>query len=128
MPHLSIQYSDNINSGEIAALCSSLHSVMSGTGIFPLGGIRVRAMVCSIFAVADLHPDNAFVDMVLRIGVGRTEAEKSAVGEAIMEKARDVFFVRHAQPHFALSLEIVEIHPQLSWKSNSIHPRLKGKT
>ncbi|MBI4046145.1 MAG: 5-carboxymethyl-2-hydroxymuconate isomerase, partial [Devosia nanyangense] len=30
-------------------------------------------------------------------------------------------------PHFALSLEIREIHPDLSWKKNAIHPRLRGK-
>ena len=30
-------------------------------------------------------------------------------------------------PHFALSLEIREIDPALSWKKNAIHPRLRGK-
>lgn len=128
MPHLSIQYSDNVHSDEIATLCTSLHAAMSDTGIFPLGGIRVRAIACSCFAIADLHPENAFVDMVLRIGAGRTEPEKSVAGEAIMEKAKDVFLARFQQPHFALSLEIVDIHPILSWKRNSMHPRLKDKT
>jgi 5-carboxymethyl-2-hydroxymuconate isomerase len=32
-----------------------------------------------------------------------------------------------ATPHFALSLEIREIDPELSWKRNAIHPRLRGK-
>ncbi len=128
MPHLSIQYSNNIHSGEIAVLCRSLHEVMTNTGIFPLGGIRVRATACSIFAIADLHSDNAFIDMVLRIGAGRTDAEKATAGEAIMESAREVFSMRLTHPHFALSLEIMEIHPRLSWRSNSMHMRLKDKS
>jgi 5-carboxymethyl-2-hydroxymuconate isomerase len=30
-------------------------------------------------------------------------------------------------PHFALSLEVREIDPALSWKKNSIHLRLRTK-
>ena len=40
------------------------------TGIFPLGGIRVRAIKCEHYAVADGRPDFGFLDMVLRLGEG----------------------------------------------------------
>lgn len=98
---------------------------MIETGIFPEGGIRVRAFAADYYSIADNHPDNAFADMVLRIGIGRTMDEKSNAGEAIMAVARHSFNGLLDEPHFALSLEIVEIGKALSWKANSIHPRLK---
>jgi 5-carboxymethyl-2-hydroxymuconate isomerase len=104
-----------------------MHGAMVECGIFPLGGIRVRALRCDSFAIADRHPENAFVDMVLRIGAGRSEADKSAAGARIMTAAEEFFSKRFATPHFALSLEMVEINPDLSWKTNSIHERLGGK-
>ena len=36
------------------------------------------------------------------------------------------FAVELARPHFALSLEITEIDGKFSWKTNTIHPRLRG--
>jgi 5-carboxymethyl-2-hydroxymuconate isomerase len=64
--------------------------------------------------------------MVFRIGAGRSEADKKLTGERLMHAAETVFAKELASPHFALSLEIVEIDPVLSWKTNSIHSRLKG--
>ena len=41
----------------------------------------------------------------------------------LLESAPAIF----ETPHFALSFEIREIDPQLSWKKNAIHLRLRGK-
>lgn len=108
-------------------LCDTLLTVLGGTKLYPLGGIRVRALPCPACAIADCHPDNAFADMILRIGVGRSEADKKLTGDLLMQAAEAHFSVDLAAPHFALSLEIIEIDPVFSWKTNSIHPRLKGQ-
>jgi 5-carboxymethyl-2-hydroxymuconate isomerase len=128
MPHLVIQYSDNIAGERIHDLCSTLADVLLDTGLFPLGGIRVRALPCPFYAVADRDPRNAFVDMVFRIGTGRDESDKRMTGDRLMRAAEAAFTGELASPHFALSLEIVEIDPVLNWKSNSIRTRLKGKS
>lgn len=94
-------------------------------GSFPVGGIRVRAWPTPQEAIADGHPDNAYADLVLRMGAGRPAEVKTAAGEAIMATARAFFAAELARPHFALALEIVEISPEFSWKANSIHPRLE---
>jgi 5-carboxymethyl-2-hydroxymuconate isomerase len=126
MPHLVIQYSDNMAGERIQRLCDALADVLADTGLFPLGGIRVRALPCPAYAIADSHPRNAFVDMVLRIGTGRSEADKKMTGDRLMHTAEAAFSHDLASPHFALSLEIVEIDPILTWKRNSMHTRLKG--
>ena len=126
MAHLVIQYSANLDHKvDMPALCEELCSVMADTGIFPLGGVRVRAFGAEAYAVADGDPKNAFADLVLRMGAGRSPEDKKGAGEAILAAAKAHFSALLAEPHFALSLEIVEIDPVLSWKINSIHPRLK---
>lgn len=109
----------------MSALCETLRQVMVAQGCFPEGGIRVRAWPTPAEAIADGHPDNAYADLILRMGAGRTPDVRRAAGEALMAAARAFFAEDLARPHFALALEITEIDPEFSWKANSIHPRLK---
>ncbi|MGO4334156.1 5-carboxymethyl-2-hydroxymuconate Delta-isomerase [Labrys sp. KB_33_2] len=128
MPHLTVEYSGNLEGRvEIGALCDRLHAAILATGLFELGAIRVRALKADHFTIADHLPENAFVDLNFRIGHGRSADEKKRTGEALFAAAGEVLAALFATPHFALSLEIREIDPELSWKRNAIHPRLRGK-
>ena len=128
MPHLTVEYSGNLERlTDMGALCHALHTSLLASGLFELGAIRVRARSCSHYAVADLLPENAFADLILRIGTGRSEDEKKTVGQALMRAAEAHFAPQLATPHFALSLEVQEISAPFSWKTNSIHPRLRVK-
>jgi 5-carboxymethyl-2-hydroxymuconate isomerase len=126
MPHLAIQYSSNLEPALVQGLCDHLHGVLAETGLYPLGGVRVRALPYPQYAIADRLPANAFVDMIFRIGAGRTPEQKKMTGEKLMAAAESHFAEQLGRPHFALSLEIIEIDGAFSWKTNSIHPRLKG--
>jgi len=128
LPHLSIQHSLHLTTDHMRSLCDKLLAALVTTELYPVGGIRVRALPCPAVAIADCHPSNAFVDMVFRIGAGRSEADKKKTGELLMKTAEAHFATDLALPHFALSLEIIEIDPVFSWKTNSIHPRLKGQS
>lgn len=125
MPHCEIRYSSNIETNcDIQDLCLLLADTLRGLPLFPSGGIRVRAIRCDHYVIADGHADNVFVDIQVRIGAGRTEAQKREAGEALMESAK-VFCERSVPAgHMALSLDIQEINPALSWKHNAIHQRL----
>ncbi len=128
MPHLTIEYSANLDGkSDMAALCRSLHAAMLASGLFELGAIRVRAVRCTDYAVADLLPENAFADLRLRIGAGRALADKTRAGEMIFAAAASHFASLFERPHFALTLDISELDPALSWKKNAIHPRLRAK-
>ncbi|MBZ7926818.1 5-carboxymethyl-2-hydroxymuconate Delta-isomerase [Ensifer adhaerens] len=127
MPHLTIEYSGNLDGHvDFAKLCRTVHASILGTGLFELGAVRVRTIQSRDYAVADLLPENGFIDMSFRIGRGRTEAEKKSTGDAIFQAVSDELSELFATPHFALSLEIREIDPDLSWKKNAIHPRLRA--
>ena len=129
MPHLTIQHSPALGQRhDMVALCEALRAVMVAQGCFPVGGIRVRAWETPAEALADGHPDNVYADMILRMGAGRSEKVKRAAGAALMAAAGAFFADELARPHMMLALEIIEIDAEFSWKTNSIHPRLKGTT
>jgi 5-carboxymethyl-2-hydroxymuconate isomerase len=127
MPHLTLEYSQNLDSKvDISGLCRHLHDVLLKSGLFEIGALRIRAVVAEHYAIADLHDENCFIDMVLRIGQGRAHAEKIAAGEKLMATAKTALAKLYETPNFALSLEIREIDPAYSWRDNGIHARLRA--
>ncbi len=128
MPHFTMEYSSNLDGAvDFAGLCKAVHATIMESGLFELGAVRVRAIRCEAYAVADLLPENGFIDMSFRVGTGRSAEERRKVGEAIFATVIDFLAELFKTPHFALTLEVREIDPDLSWKKNAIHPRLRQK-
>lgn len=128
MPHFTMEYSANLDASvDFPGLCQAVHATILSSGLFELGAVRVRAIRCDAYAVADLLPENGFIDMSFRIGKGRSDEEKRRTGEAIFATVTQFLAPLFETPHFALTLEIREIDAELSWKKNAIHPRLRQK-
>lgn len=126
MPHVTMEYSANLEPQvDFDALCRAIHTTGIATGLFELGAVRVRAVKCDHYAIADLLPQNSFIDTSIRIGLGRSQAEKERLGEAINATMNKFLAAQLSQPYFALSIEVREINTPLSWKSNAIHPRIR---
>jgi 5-carboxymethyl-2-hydroxymuconate isomerase len=127
MPHFTIEYSSNLdNRTDIAAACNAVLAAALQTNLFELGAVRVRAVRCEHYAIADQLPKNAFAHVILRMGVGRSAADRKAAGDAVFGALTTHFAPLFNTPHFALSFEIVEIDGDLSWKKNAIHPRTRA--
>lgn len=126
MPHLTIEYSKNIEDKiDIRSLCRRIRDAILATGLFEVSAVRVRAIRCEHYIIADDLVENAFADMSFRIGTGRSVEERKRAGEAIFAAVIDELRPLFETPHFALSLEIREIDPVLSWRENAIHSRLR---
>ena len=129
MPHLQIQYSENLSQcADIDELCRRLAKEIVAIGLYPLGGVRVRAFATAHYAIADLHAENKFLDMVFRIGKGRSLEERKQTGDRLMALVEGYFAEELPKGYLMLSLEIVEIEGALSWKTNSVHQRLAKTT
>jgi 5-carboxymethyl-2-hydroxymuconate isomerase len=129
MPHFTFDYSANLEGlVDLKDLAKVIHRTMMDTGLFELGAIRVRGFRTEAYAVADLLEENGFIDMSLRIGQGRSAADRKRAGDAIFAAVSAFLSARFETPHFMLSLEIREIDAEFSWKKNAIHPRLRPKT
>jgi 5-carboxymethyl-2-hydroxymuconate isomerase len=128
MPHLTLEYSANLDGrADMAGLCGALLKTLLATGLFEQGAPRVRAVRCDAYAIADELAENSFIDASLRIGAGRSADDKKRAGDALFAEMSAFLAPLFEAPHFALSLEVREIDPALSWKKNAIHPRLRGK-
>lgn len=69
MPHFIIEYTDNIKDEiQIDGLLRKVNDVLiSYPSIFPIGGIRSRAIELKHYRVADGTEDDAFVHAILKI-------------------------------------------------------------
>lgn len=127
MPHMTVDYSANLEEQiDIRALCQALHRAMVETGMFEIGGIRVRALRVDHCVIADDDPQNAYVHLSLRVGAGRSVEDRKAAGEHIYKAAVSCLADLFATPHFALSFVMDELDADLNWKKNSMHARLRG--
>ena len=128
MAHLSFEYSANLEADmDLQEFCGHLRDAMTGSGIFPLGGIRVRGTRVDVSAVASGEDELAFIDITLRMGMGRDEDVRVAVTETIYAAAEAWLRPRVGERPFALSLEVMEIESRFSEKRfNTIHNFLKA--
>jgi 5-carboxymethyl-2-hydroxymuconate isomerase len=128
MPHFTIEYSANLDESiDVGKVVEIVRQAAVESGIFPLGGIRVRAIRCEHYAIADGKPGYAFLDMVLRLGEGRDLATRKRAGELIFNALSAHLDPVFAQGRFALSFDMQINDKETSWKRNNIHDALKAE-
>jgi 5-carboxymethyl-2-hydroxymuconate isomerase len=126
MPHFTIEYSANLDSRlDMGDVVERVRKAAVETGIFPLGGIRVRAIRCDHYAIADGRNNYDFLDMVLRLGEGRDLATRKKAGEHIFKALSTYLDPVFASGKFALSFDMQINDKETSWKRNNIHDALK---
>lgn len=127
MPHFTIQYSANLDElFDMGKLVEVVRSAAAETAIFPLGGIRVRAIRCEHYAIASGDPGFGFLDMVLRLGEGRDLATRKKAGEHIFRALSAHLDPVFASRKLALSFDMQVNDKETSFKRNNIHEALKA--
>jgi 5-carboxymethyl-2-hydroxymuconate isomerase len=125
MPHFTIEYSANLDDRvDMAEVVELVRVAAIETGMFPVGGIRVRAIRCDTYAIADGRDGFAFLAMLLRLGEGRDLVARKRAGEHIFARLSHYLGPLFADEGFALSFDIVINDKEMSWKRNSIHDLL----
>jgi 5-carboxymethyl-2-hydroxymuconate isomerase len=128
MPHFTIEYSANLDKRvDMAEVVELVRKAAVETGIFPVGGIRVRAIRCEHYAIADGDADFGFLAMVLRLGEGRDLATRQRAGEHIFKALSSYLDPVFAGSKFALSFDMQINDRETSWKRNNIHEALKAE-
>ncbi|VIO71030.1 5-carboxymethyl-2-hydroxymuconate Delta-isomerase [Bradyrhizobium ivorense] len=129
MPHFTLEYSANLDGlVDMGKTVEVVRKAAVETGIFPLGGIRVRAIRCEYYAIADGRSNYGFLDMVLRLGEGRDLATRKKAGEHIFKALSAHLDPVFANSKFALSFDMQINDKETSWKRNNIHDALKVET
>jgi 5-carboxymethyl-2-hydroxymuconate isomerase len=121
MPHLTIEYSANLERAvDIDSLVARVHAAALSTGTAPLDALRTRAVRRDHYAIADRHPDNAFVAVAARLGPGRPLDERRRFVEALL--AAVVEGCGDAADTTMFSVECTEIDPDTRVNDNRLRP------
>jgi 5-carboxymethyl-2-hydroxymuconate isomerase len=125
MAHVTVEYTANIRAqADIPGLLSTINaSLIAQRGVFPLGGIRSRAVELTDYRMADGAADYAFVHITLKMGTGRDAATKARAGQELFEAIKAHFADLYAQRLLALSMEVCEFDEGGTYKHNNIHAR-----
>lgn len=125
MAHVTVEWTDNLEKSlDRSALLQRIaqHMREESGGLFPIGGIRVRALRLDEYVIADgLSSDDAFINIVVRMGVGRTEEVKRVYFDDLFDCVKQFLEPIFAERPLALSLYVDESE---GWKHNTIHQRL----
>jgi len=126
MPHLIIEYTDNIKkASNIPLLLQKANdTLLVHKDVIPIGGLRTRAIELNDYRVADGTGDDAFVHLTLKLGSGRKEADIKRVGDALFKTVKDHLAHLFEKRYLALSMEIYEFS-RPTYKQNNIHQRYK---
>jgi len=112
---------------DLDGLLDKLHAQALATGIFPEGGLRVRAFRADHYRIADRHPDNAYVHVTAIVGHGRPLDVRERAGQQLFDCVKahlaDLF---DAAP-LAISFNMQEFDPVLNFKHNNLHRYVKSR-
>ena len=125
MPHQIIEYSNNLSQKfDISELVVALHNCAAQIEALPLAGLRTRAFAAEHYAIADRHPDNAYIAVYLRLGQGRPESLREEIGEELYACLSVCTAELQASTPLALSYEVQEIDPVTRWNKNNLRDHL----
>ena len=134
MPHIVVEYTANLGpEARIADLLARINAVMvaerdeAGRPVYPIGGIRSRAVALEEYCIADGADDYAFVHATVKIGAGRSEAVEKRTTDALFAAMEEHFAELFARRYLALSLELFRFSETGTYKHNNIHARFRAR-
>jgi len=119
MPHLTLEYSNNIEV-DVQPLLARLHEEVVATGAINLKGIKSRAIKHTQYRIADGDPDYAFVHVGLLIREGRPiEIQKEAT-QRIMNVLKEIFGYLFEKRKLSLTVDLKEMRDGIALTEHNI--------
>ncbi len=127
MPHFVVEYTDNLNGEtDIRLLLKKANDILiAQEGVFPIGGIRSRAIELKDYVMSDDQEDYAFVHASLKVGGGRSKEAVKKVCDELFDMITDHFSENFEKRYLALSMEYNEFSEAGTYKKNNVHDRFK---
>jgi 5-carboxymethyl-2-hydroxymuconate isomerase len=119
MPHLTLEYTDNLDF-DVQPLLRRLHEEVVATGAIQLKGIKSRAICHTQYRIADGSMDYAFVHVSLLIREGRPiEVQKEAT-RRVMAVLKGTFAYRFETGKISLSVDLKEMKEGIALTDHNI--------
>ena len=128
MPHLYVEYSANTEAIiAVDGLLDALYKTALASGVFPAGGIRVRAQRIEKYLSAVCAAENAYIHVTALLGSGRPLDVRRRVGDSLFATLREYCSDAFDRNPLALSLTMQELHPELNFKHNNLHKYVRQR-
>jgi 5-carboxymethyl-2-hydroxymuconate isomerase len=128
MPHVIVEYSSNLETQiDIPGLVRNVHEAALATGVFERAAVRTRAERRDCYVVADSHPDNCFVAVVVRIAPGRNDEIRHRLGSSMFDALCDYLGLIEKTNPIVISLEVQEVDPAATFRKNNLPSFLKAR-
>jgi 5-carboxymethyl-2-hydroxymuconate isomerase len=125
MPHLTLEYTDNLDF-DVQPLLERLHSELVATGAINLKGLKSRALRHSEYRIADGNPQYAFVHVNLLIREGRPLEIQKDTSQRVLAVLKETFGERFEGGYLSLSVDIQEMRPGIALTFHNIPDLRKG--
>ena len=107
MPHLTVEYTKNIQGIGTTTALRALNEVLMASGQFEEADIKSRAVPLETFMVGTLPDPRGFVYAKLAILAGRSPEVKEALSQSLLHAIRDI--CRSDGPQVQFCVEVVDI-------------------
>jgi 5-carboxymethyl-2-hydroxymuconate isomerase len=119
MPHLTLEYTDNVQV-DVQPLLARLHAEVVATGAINLKGLKSRAVRHTDYRIADGNPDYAFVHVNLLIREGRSIEIQKDAARRVMAVLKETFGNRFDKGYLSLSVDIKEMREGIALTDHNI--------
>lgn len=119
MPHLALEYTDNM-SFDVQSLLARLHAELVATGAINLKGIKSRAIRHTEYRIADGNKGYAFVHINLLIREGRPLEVQQDAAQRLLAVLKETFGYRFENGYLSLSVDIKEMRERVALTFHNI--------
>ena len=110
MPHITLEYSSNLNlGGTSAALFEKVHARVQDIAGVKIENCKSRAYVADEYRVGRGDPESAFIHLSVRFIEGRSSERKQALGVSLCELLREAFAVGDSDEDIQVTVEVSDI-------------------
>ncbi len=110
MPHLTLEYSDNLPAGlDLRGILERLNRVVAAEEAFLLTEVKGRAVPHGIFVVGAGDPKAVFVHLTVAILSGREVELRQRLSRQLLGTLREEFSLAYAERPCDLTVEIREM-------------------
>lgn len=108
MPHLTIEYSDNLPGFDPRAALTHVNQMLDASGLFREIDIKSRAYPCPQFQVGLADSGRGFIHARIAIMPGRTDQQKADLTQAVLHALRQQLPTL-PELHVQISVELTEL-------------------
>lgn len=110
MPHIILEYSENIDQNLIGDLFfQQIHQLLEAELPTELSSCKSRCIVSHLFYIGDGHLNNAFAHLTIKILAGRSDEKKTQLGNKILSLMQQFFQQYQIRLNLQLSIEILDL-------------------